>query len=287
MTANELGYWLGRLRGNNRMILVQLTDLHIRPHGEAASRNAETNMLTERALRAVARLQVQPDAVVISGDLTDDGTAPEYRLLADMLRRLIHVPVYVIPGNHDRREVLRDELAHLPGVTAHSEFVQYAIDDHDVRLVMLDTLISGEAAGELCAVRMEWLAATLAAEPSKPTIVVMHHPPFLCGIGHMDAINLRNPDQFAALIAQHRQVKRILCGHCHRAVTTQVAHATATISPSVAHQVEFSIGSDPGFWNLEPPVFQVLVTLPGDNIAMHTVYVEDFPGPFPFVPDPD
>ena len=269
------------------MILVQLTDLHLRPRGHAAYRTAETNMLTERAMRAVARMSVRPDAIVISGDLTDNGLESEYEVLSEMLERLISVPVYVIPGNHDRREVMQDALSHLPGVSEHPDFIQYAVDVHDVRLVMLDTVIPGSSAGELCARRLEWLEATLASEPDRATIVVMHHPPFQCGIGHMDAISLRNRDQFAAVIARHPQVQRILGGHHHRQITMPVAHAIASISPSVAHQVEFTIGDDPGFWNLEPPAFQLLLTMPEGSIASHTVYVEDFPGPFPFVLDPD
>ena len=266
------------------MILVQLTDLHIQPKRLALYRTAETNMLTERALRAVARLQMRPDAVVISGDLVDRGSAEEYRILADMLRRHISAPVYVIPGNHDRRETLKAELGHLPGVLSHPDFVQYAIDDHPVRLVMLDTVIPGSGAGELCAARLAWLDSTLAAAPDKPTIVAMHHPPFVTGVAHMDAIGLRNPAGFEAMIARHAQVKRILCGHVHRPISTTVAHAIASVSPSAAHQIEFTLGDEPGFWNLEPAAFQVLTAHPGAAIVAHTVYVEDFPGPFPFGP---
>jgi 3',5'-cyclic AMP phosphodiesterase CpdA len=115
----------------------------------------------------------------------------------------------------------------------------------------------------------------------------MHHPPFVCGIRHMDNINLRNTTEFAAVIARHRQVQRILCGHHHRAVTAQVAHTIASIAPSVAHQVELDLnGSDPGFWNLEPPAFQIHVLLDAQGIVSHTAYVEQFPGPFPFIAHP-
>ena len=269
------------------MILVQLTDLHVRPRREPAYRVAETNMLTERALRAVRDLKWKPDAVVISGDLTDNGLASEYAVLSEMLGRLIKVPVYVVPGNHDRRDVLKEKLGHLPGVLSDSRFVQYAVDDHEIRLVMLDTVIPGSGAGELCAMRLAWLDDTLAAEPNKPTIVVMHHPPFACGIQHMDRIALRNPAEFAAVIARHPQVKRILCGHHHRPINAAVAHTIASIGPSVAHQVEFELDDDPGYWNLEPAAYQILVTMPGDGVIAHTVYVENFPGPFPFVLDPD
>jgi 3',5'-cyclic AMP phosphodiesterase CpdA len=269
------------------MILVHLTDLHVRPVGLPAYRLAETNMLTERALRAVRNLRFQPDAMVISGDLTDNGLESEYAVLAEMLGRLVKIPVYVVPGNHDRRETLKTSLGHLPGVAADPHYVQYAIDDHDIRLVMLDTVIPGSGAGALCADRLAWLDATLGTAPNKPTIVVMHHPPFACGIQHMDRIALREPAAFTSVIARHPQVKRILCGHHHRPINAAIAHCIATIGPSVAHQVELELGDGPAFWNLEPAAFQVLMTMPADGIVAHTVYVENFPGPFPFLPDPD
>jgi 3',5'-cyclic-AMP phosphodiesterase len=263
------------------MILVQLTDLHIRPLGMAAHRTAETNMLTERALRSVARLRTRPDAVLLTGDLTDNGDESEYALLAEMLQRYINVPIYAIPGNHDARATMRAGLSHLPGVNDHADFIHYAVETLPVRLVMLDTLNPGSGAGELCAARLDWLDRTLAAAPERQTIVAMHHPPFATGIGHMDAIGLNDREAFAAVIARHKQVERILCGHVHRPITGRVAHAIASVSPSAAHQIEFALGDEAGAWNLEPAAFQVHVLASG-GLVSHTVYVENFPGPYPF-----
>ena len=162
---------------------------------------------------------------MITGDLVANGLEAEYRELAAMLRRTIDVPVYVIPGNHDHRERLKAELRHLPGVSADPVFVQYCVDDLPVRLVMLDTLVPGAAHGELSARQLAWLDTALAAAPERPTIVAMHHPPFLCGIRHMDRIILREPAAFVGVIAKHRQVQRVLCGHHHRPITMPVAHA--------------------------------------------------------------
>jgi len=50
------------------MLICQLTDLHVRPVGRAANRVSDTNMFTERAFRAVSRLNPRPDVVVITGD---------------------------------------------------------------------------------------------------------------------------------------------------------------------------------------------------------------------------
>jgi 3',5'-cyclic AMP phosphodiesterase CpdA len=247
------------------MILVQLTDLHLRPPGVAAYRTAETNMLTERALRAVRNLPQPPDVIVISGDLTDCGLAAEYEVLTDLLQRLVTVPVLLIPGNHDRREVMRAAMRHMPGVNDDPEFIQYSTESLALRLVMLDTVVPGASHGALCAARLDWLEATLAAQPDRPTVLVMHHPPFISGIRAMDRVNLRNSDEFTAVIARHRQVQRILCGHHHRPIVAPVAQAIASVAPSVAHQL-----------------YQE-----GGPVVAHTAHVESFPGPFPFLLDPD
>ncbi len=270
------------------MLICQITDLHVRPFGMACSRVSETNAMTERALRAIAEFRPTPDVVVITGDLTECGRDDEYDMIAEMLRRILKMPVYAIPGNHDRRDKFRTKLAYLPGVTSDPHFVQYAVEEHPVRLVMLDSVVPGAGHGLLCEDRLRFLDETLAAQPHKPTIVALHHPPFLCGIGHMDAINLRNAEAFAAVIARHPQVERILCGHHHRPVVARVAHAIATIAPSVSHQVEMTLDpDDPGAMVLEPPAFQLHRWTPVDGIVSHTVLVEKFPGPFPFITEAD
>ena len=269
------------------MILVQLTDLHVRPEGLAACRVVETNALTERAFRAVANLSVRPDAVVISGDLTANGLAAEYRALADMLRqRLGHLPVYMIPGNHDDRAVLRLELAAWPGIADDVDRVQYAVEVGPIRLVMLDTLVTGAVHGELGPRGLAWLDATLSAYPGRPTIVAMQHPPFLCGISHMDRVKLRDSAAFAEVVSRHPQVERVVCGHHHRAITARVGGTIASVAPSVAYQGELELRPDaPARFILEPGAFEIHTWTAGSGVVSHTGYVESFPGPYPFIPD--
>src|SRR5262249_55974251 len=162
-----------------------------------------------RAIDALLALQPAPDVVLATGDLTDTGAVEEYRLLRDELGRLA-MPVYVIPGNHDRREGLREAFADRPYVPKAGP-ISYVIDEHPVRLVALDTLIPGKTEGEVGASQRAWLDRQLAAAPERPTIVFMHHPPFPTGIGHMDKINCFDGDGVAEIIARHPQVERVLC----------------------------------------------------------------------------
>ncbi|HET6305959.1 MAG TPA: phosphodiesterase [Rhodopila sp.] len=268
----------------SKMLICQLTDLHVRPRGMAANRVSETNMLAERAFRVASAFTPRPDVAILTGDLTECGGEAEYENLAAILARSLSMPAYVIPGNHDRRETLRLGLGHLPGVTDDPQFVQYAVEDHPVRLVMLDTLVPGESHGALSAAQLAWLDRTLAAEPEKPTLVGMHHPPFVTGIPHMDKIALRDAEAFRAVIARHSQVRRIVCGHHHRPIVGQCAQAVVSVAPSVAHQVELTFDpADPGAFNFEPPAFQLHKWDERHGFVSHTVYTDHYAGPFPFL----
>jgi Icc protein len=269
------------------MLLAQLSDLHLRPPGQGAYRVVETNMLAERALRAIARFRPRLDALVISGDLAFDGAAAEYQALAAMLARYIHIPVYAIPGNHDRRALIKTVLGHLPGVAEDREFVHYVVDQGPLRLVLLDTLVPDRPHGELCPRRLDFLRRALAVAPEKPTVIVMHHPPFACGIEHVDGIILREPEVFADIVAANPQVQAILCGHHHRMIVSRIGTATALIAPSAAHQVELAlVPGTPGAFVMEPAAFLVH-RWDGSSLVSHLAYVEDFDGPYPFVPEPE
>ena len=270
------------------MLICQLTDLHVRPFGQASNRVSETNMLTARAFRAVSELRPRPDVVLITGDLTECGLPAEYAMFRTLLEQHLDMPVYVVPGNHDRRENFRAALGQLPGVTEDAEFVQYAFDAGPVRIVMLDTVVPGAGHGALTENQLAWLDRTLAAEPRKPTLIGMHHPPFACGILHMDKIALRDPGGFRAVIERHPQVQQIICGHHHRPITARFGHAVASIAPSVSHQVELALKPDaPPALNFEPPAFQLHLWTEVDGFVSHVAYVERYPGPFPFLTDPD
>ena len=265
------------------MLICQLTDLHLCPPGVAAYRKVETNTLAERAFRAVAALRPAIDVLLITGDLAFDGQDAEYQELMRMLRGHIACPVYVIPGNHDRRVGMREQLAGLPGLGAHPHFIQYAVEDFPARLVMLDTLVPGAPHGELCDERLAWLDETLAAAPAKPTMLAMHHPPFATGVSHMDRMALRAPERLAAVLGRHKQVQRIICGHVHRPVFADFAGIPCSIAPATGHQIDLALTPGaPGAFTMEPPAAHLHSWSERDGFVTNTAYVEAFPGPYPF-----
>lgn len=270
------------------MLLVQLSDFHICCHGARVSGVVETDVMAEKAFKAVNRMHPRPDIMVLSGDLTDSGLDSEYDVLVELLRRYQCCPTYAIPGNHDRREGFLRNLRHLTNVADTSEFVQYVVDTPSVRLVMLDTVVPGGGYGRLGEKRLAWLERTLDAVRDKPTAIVMHHPPFDCGVPGMDRIKLENAAEFNALIGRYKQVRRILCGHVHRAVVCRIGYTIASIAPSVAHQVTLSLDPKaPLTFGLEPGAFEIhKISRDGDFVS-HVAYVDEYPGPYSFVLSPD
>ena len=265
------------------MILAQLSDLHVRPAGDPLCGIVDTTAMVERALKAVAAMVPRPDAVLISGDVTDRGLPEEYAIAAPLIaRHLAGLPTYVIPGNHDERSRFRAAFADFPGVTSHPEFVQYVVDDLPMRLVMLDSVVPGVHEGGLGPERLAWLDATLAAAPDRPTLVVLHHPPIPSGLPPADRIMLQDGPALAEVVARHKQVERILCGHHHRAFTGRMAHAIVHATPSVAHGGLFDVVSDEDVFVLEPPAFAVHLLAADGGLVSHTVLVDAFPGPHPY-----
>ena len=58
--------------------------------------------------------------------------------------------------------------------------------------------------------------------PASPTVIFMHHPPFTTGIARMDEHGRANAAELADVVARHRQVQRIVCGHLHRSIQALV-----------------------------------------------------------------
>ena len=221
------------------MILAQISDMHITAEGRLAYRRIDTAGHLARAVDHLLALSPPPDAVLATGDLVDAASPDEYARLRTLLAPL-PMPVYLVPGNHDDRQALAAAFAdhrYLPC----DGFMQYVIEQYPVRLVVLDTVVPGEGGGLMCEARLQWLDARLGEAPARPTIVVMHHPPFKTGIAFMDALGLANAEALAAVIQRHSQVERIVCGHLHRPIQRRWAGTLVLTAPSTAHQVALTL----------------------------------------------
>ncbi|WP_375508294.1 phosphodiesterase, partial [uncultured Caballeronia sp.] len=267
------------------MLLAQISDLHIKVPGALAYRKVDTAACLRRCVERLNAMSPRPDAVLVTGDLTDFGTVEEYRHVADCLKPLT-MPVYVMVGNHDDRATLREvfDADYLRKEGADGDFVQFAFDLGELRVIALDSQIPHASPGTLCDARLQWLGQQLDEARERPVIVALHHPPFATGIGHMDdmALDAEAAGKLEALIAKHPNVERVLCGHVHRPVHRRFGGTIASIAPSTAHQVVLDLHADaPSRFVLEPGAFALHYWNSGVGLVSHHAYVEQFDGPYP------
>lgn len=267
------------------MLIAHISDPHIKLPGKLAYQRVDTAAMLRRCVTELNALDPRPDLVVITGDLVDLGRPEEYVWLKSLLAPL-RLPLLVVPGNHDEREALRTAFAD-DGYFPATGFLQFAIEGpYPLRIIGLDTLVPGQGGGELCAARLSWLEETLAREPGRPTLLLMHHPPFLTGIGHMDEIGLSGRQAFAEIVGRHPQIELILCGHLHRNIQTTVGGRRVLTCPSPAHQVALAIRPDaPSCFRMEPPGY-LLHWWNADQLVSHAAVIGDYGESYPFF-DPD
>jgi len=267
-------------------LIAQITDLHIRPSGKKAYGVVDTEAMLRAGVAAIAAQPVKPDAVIVSGDLTDCGLVEEYELLRDCLKPLA-MPTYLIPGNHDRRDNLAKVFGGDGYLPTTGGYLHYTVDNFPIRLIGLDTVVPGKGNGEMDQPRLDWLKARLDEQPDKPTLIFMHHPPFPTGLQHMDSINCRNGEAMAALLRHYTNVERVACGHHHRSIQIRWAGTVGSVAPSVAHQVLLDLEPhDDARFTMEPPGYHLHLWQPGGLIT-HTAYIGQFAGPYPFLLDPE
>jgi 3',5'-cyclic AMP phosphodiesterase CpdA len=217
-------------------ILAQLSDLHI----GAAWDDVEAEPLPrlEAAVDALLALPNPIDAVLVSGDLTDDGGEASYGQARGRLERL-GVPVHPLPGNHDDRRCLREAFG-LPG--DGGEPVNYSVEVGELRLVLLDSTVPEQDPGALGAERLAWLDAELAADPAAPTILAMHQAPLATGIAEWDEVNWEDSrkarDELAAVVGRHPQLRAIVAGHLHRIAASTLAGCPVISVPSTYVQAQ-------------------------------------------------
>lgn len=234
------------------MLLLQISDPHIRPRGELLEGRVDTAAGLTRALNGVDATGVRPDVIVLSGDLVNDASEPEYEHLAALLGDL-SMPTIFVMGNHDDRTLMRRYLSLPDDGGIDLDPVQYVVDlDDDHRIIVLDTTQPGTHGGVLDGERLEWLDRQLGESRDRSVIIVQHHPPIESGIGFMDQYGLDGADQEATILRSYSHVAAVLCGHLHRPVVSSVAGVPVVVSPSSAAQVALDLGGGGTAYTDEP-----------------------------------
>ena len=192
------------------LLVAQVTDTHLFATADEYLLGVNTADSYQTVLDWIRGLDRQPDLLLLTGDLSQDGSAASYERLNQVLAPL-GIPAYWLPGNHDRPDVMAQVLTQSP-VSAQKSI----LTDQGWQLLLLDSSVPGQVHGTLTPETLTWLDRDLQHTQAHSIAIALHHPPFPISATWMNTIGLHNPADLLAVCDRHPQVKLVLFGHIHQ-----------------------------------------------------------------------
>ena len=212
---------------------LHLSDLHAVTRGDLCSGVLDTRAILTGAIDRLLEKGdgLGPlDAVLVTGDVSEDGSPDSYDFARAQLERFA-LPIYVVPGNHDARKPMQKAFSGL-NIMPVDGLIDWADTVDDTRIIGLDTLVEGQGGGRLRLESLDHLERELSGSDG-PVIVMLHHPPFRTGIDFMDVIGLENQSDLAEILAAQSRDITVLAGHVHGVHMGRVGGHPAMTAPGL------------------------------------------------------
>ena len=171
------------------------------------------------------------DAIVVTGDISNDGSEWTYKY-ADRLFSSLGIPTFCCPGNHDSLKVMLEEYN-----PSFSKVLPQSCIIDGWNLILLNSVIQDDedpnqnkARGFLSEASLNYMIQKL--EEGFPSIIALHHPPLEPG-GWLNRKLLDNRDDFNKIISLYDNVKLVIYGHIHYFTNVLKGHVRYCSSSSV------------------------------------------------------
>jgi Icc protein len=229
--------------------ILHLSDTHVSASGTDMD-GVDAIAALERILLDVRRVP-DIDAVVVSGDVADDGSLAGCKFVLERVAAFAAargIPHIYSTGNHDARAPFRDVFGsgHLnPDGTDRGALLDQDSDlcatasfVGGLRIVTLDSLIPGQTHGILEKHQLARLSEVLASPAPDGTLLVFHHPPLeLASIPWVAKVSLQNTPDLEEVV-RGSDVRAILTGHLHFQLGGQLAGVPVWVTPGVVTRID-------------------------------------------------
>lgn len=237
--------------------VVQITDCHLGERVGSVLLNLDTDQSLAAVLDLVRAQQPRIDALLVTGDLSDQGSAASYRRVLQATRDLGEHARW-LPGNHDDPATLRKAL----GTDAR---LQRNLLLGNWQIIMLDSSVRGEVGGFLAASELDALQICLEAHPEHFALICVHHQVLPVGCEWLDRQRVANAEQLWNLLNNYPQVRAVLSGHVHQRFEDMHNDVRVMTSPSTC--VQFAPNSDDFRVDTEMPGYRWFELHPNGRIC--------------------
>lgn len=230
------------------MRLLHLSDLHISRSPVADSDGIDARAVLTQLLHDCRRV-TDIDLVLVSGDVTDDGSPEAYTDALDLVGAFARgrgaAQAWCV-GNHDARAAFAAVLGtgHFDadgrdvGLRTTADVCAATSEVSGVRVVTLDSLVPGAVPGRLGPEQLGWLRQVLARPTPAGTVVALHHPPINVS-PEWAAASLQDAMELADVV-RGADVHALLCGHVHAQICGVLAGVPVWVGPGVITRVDLT-----------------------------------------------
>jgi len=207
----------------SKIRIVQISDCHISadPHALYREQSADENL----AGVVQAAMQWKPRLIMVTGDVSEDGSRESYERSSELLART-GAEVMVLPGNHDDVELMSRYFSAGPWNGPYTRQLE------SWQLLMLDSTVPGQVSGSLSPRKLDQLRHALNGKNELYSLVALHHQPIPVGGPWIDRYRLESPQQFFEVIDQAPNVRCIAWGHVHQDFSKQRKGCSLLGAPS-------------------------------------------------------
>ncbi|NJK35737.1 MAG: 3',5'-cyclic-AMP phosphodiesterase [Oscillatoriales cyanobacterium SM2_2_1] len=247
---------MGTHRGD-ALRIAQLSDIHLFADPNESLLGIQTEESFHRVLDLVRHRFPRPDLLLLTGDLSQDGSSTSYERLRNALLDM-PVPAFCLAGNHDCEARLRRILP-----------MSCAVEDQHWLLLMVSSVVVDRVYGSLSEATLAWLEAQVAGHPTKNVLIAFHHPVLPLGNLWMDSILLQNSERFLELCHRHPQIRVVVNGHAHQEFDVTHSGVRYLVAPSTC--VQFKPLTDQFQVDVQAPGFR-MIDLWADGTVETTIY---------------
>jgi 3',5'-cyclic-AMP phosphodiesterase len=257
------------------LLVAQVTDIHLTDNPQQLVMGVNTEESYRAILAELKALQPAPHLLLLTGDLTQDGSELAYIRLQKSLESL-GIPAYCLPGNHDTVPIMTKEL------TGCAVYWDSCLQMGGWQFIPLNSAIAGQVHGYLSAASLAWLDRQLGDRPDLHTLIAVHHPAIALGCEWIDRSGLQNAAEFWQICDRHPQVRVAISGHAHQEFDTDcdrqdsdnASRSRYLVTPSTCAQ--FAPQTDEFALDRRSPGFRLLRLYPNGNIETEVRRLTDY-----------
>lgn len=233
------------------MRILHLSDIHLTENGQIIW-DTDTKCHFDKMIEKIRKM-TDIDAIIVSGDLSNDGSEWTYKYIDNQFSSL-NIPAYCCPGNHDNINMMLKKY--------HPKFYQIKkyVDIKGWRFYFLNSVIADEnnskqnkARGMISENQLITLEELLFNNRI-PSVIVFHHPSKEPG-GWLNRRLLENRNEFNDMVSKYPHVKLVLYGHIHYNIQHEHNGILYSAAPSIGYA-----------FDKELPKFQIAEKQEGFNL---------------------